>query len=133
MLTSITTHAPESPKLDRYRNELAASLIGIRPSAAATTGLVTLRLLAATAPDPDSDIIFLPQQRAVNVMKACQAWVAADEDDGEGVDEDVESAMTLVFFHLAPILQNVPGSHWDFIWDVIENNLEVCHVCFQQN
>ncbi|KAH0834818.1 hypothetical protein J3R83DRAFT_10427 [Lanmaoa asiatica] len=87
---------------------------------------VTLRLLAATAPDPDSDVVFLPQQRAVNVMKACQAWVAADEDDGDGVDEDVESAMTLVFFHLAPILQNVPGSHWDFIWDVIENNLENC-------
>ena len=58
-------------------------------------------------------------------MKACQAWVAADEDDGDGVNEDVESVMTLVFFHLAPILQNVPGSHWDFIWDVIENNLEV--------
>ena len=58
-------------------------------------------------------------------MKVCQAWVAADEDDGDGVNEDVESAMTLVFFHLAPILQNVPGSHWDFIWDVIENNLEV--------
>ena len=131
-MASITAHTSESPKLDRYRNELAASLIGVRPSAAATTGLVTLRLLASTAPDSDSDIVFLPQQRAVNVMKACQEWVAADEDEGEGVDEDVESAMTLVFFHLAPILQNVPGSHWDFIWDVIENNLEVRHVCFQE-
>jgi hypothetical protein len=110
---------------------LAASLVGVRPGAASTTGLVTLRLLAATAPDPDSDVVFLPQQRAVNVMKACQAWVTADEDDGDGVDEDVESAMTLVFFHLVPILQNVPGSHWDFIWDVIENNLEVHHVSFK--
>lgn len=131
ILSSIVAHAPEPPKLDRYRNELAASLIGVRPGVASTTGLVTLRLLAATAPGPESDIVFLPQQRAVNVMKACQAWVAAGEDDEDGVDEDVESAMTLVFFHLAPILQNVPGSHWDFIWDVIENNLEVRRVCFE--
>ena len=64
-------------------------------------------------------------------MKVCQAWVTADEDDGDGVDEDVESAMTLVFLYLVPILQNVPGSHWDFIWDVIENNLEVHHICFK--
>ncbi|KAG6379677.1 hypothetical protein JVT61DRAFT_10198 [Boletus reticuloceps] len=126
ILSAITAHAPEPPKLDRYRNELAASLTGVHPGAASTTGLIALRLLAATAPDPDSDVVFLPQQRAVNVMKACQAWVAADEDDEDGVDEDVESAMTLVFFYLAPILQNVPGSHWDFIWDVIENNLESC-------
>lgn len=132
ILASITANAPEPPKLDRYRNELAASLIDVRPGAVSTTGLITLRLLAATAPDPDSDIVFLPQQRAVNVMKVCQTWVSADEDDGDGVDEDVESAMTLVFFHLAPILQNVPGSHWDFIWDVIENNLEVRHACFKR-
>jgi len=24
-----------------------------------------------------------------------------------------------------PVLQNIPGAHWDFIFDVIENNLEV--------
>jgi hypothetical protein len=130
ILASITSYAPEPPKLDRYRNELAASLLGVRPNAVPTTGLTTLRLLVAAAPDPDSDVVFLPQQRAVNVMKACQTWVAAegDEEDGddEGVNEDVESVMTLVFFHLAPILQNVSGSHWEFIWDVVENNLEVC-------
>ncbi|KAF9239333.1 hypothetical protein BU15DRAFT_74748 [Melanogaster broomeanus] len=110
ILTSITAYAPEPPKLDRYRNELAASLLGVRLSAAPATGLTTLRLLAATAPDPESDVVFLPQQRAVNVMKACQT-------------EDVESAMTLLFIHLAPILQSVPGAHWTFIWDVVENNL----------
>lgn len=61
ILASITAFAPEPPKLDRYRNELAASLVGIRPGAASTAGLVTLRLLAATAPDLESDIVFLPQ------------------------------------------------------------------------
>jgi E3 ubiquitin-protein ligase listerin len=81
-----------------------------------------LRRLSAVAPDPDSDVVFLPQQRAVNFVKACQGWIASDMD----IDEDVESEITNVFFHLVPILQNVSGSHWDFIFDLIENNLEVC-------
>ena len=54
-------------------------------------------------------------------MKTCQQWITSDED----IDEDVESEMTLVFLQLAPILQNVPGAHWDLIFDVMENNLEV--------
>lgn len=107
--------------LDRYRNELAAGMLGVPPSKANTEGLWLLRRLAAVAPDPESDIIFLPQLRAVNLMKVCQQWIASDED----LDEEVESEMTLVFFHLAPILQNVQGVHWDLIFDVMENNLEV--------
>ena len=47
------------------------------------------------------------------------------EGADEELDEALESEMTLVFVHLAPILQNVPGSHWDLIFDVMENNLEV--------
>lgn len=54
-------------------------------------------------------------------MKTCQQWVASDED----IEEDIESEMTLVFSHIVPLLQNVSGTHWDFIFDVIENNLEV--------
>ena len=111
----------EPARLDRYRNELAAGILGISASKANTDGLLLLHRLAATAPDPESDVVFLPQTRAVNFVKACQGWVASDED----IDEDVESEITNVFFHLVPILQNVPGSHWEFIFDVIENNLEV--------
>ncbi|KAH9988778.1 hypothetical protein BJV74DRAFT_459602 [Russula compacta] len=110
----------EPPRLDRYRNELAAGILGITASKANTDGLLLLRRLAATAPDPDSDVVFLPQPRAVNFVKACQGWVASDAD----IDEDVESEITNVFFHLVPILQNVPGTHWDFIFDLMENNLE---------
>jgi len=112
----------EPPRLDRYRNELAAGVLGITASKANTDGLLLLRRLAATAPDPDSDIVFLPQPRAVNFVKACQGWITSDAD----IDENVESEITNVFFHLVPILQNVSGSHWDFIFDLIENNLEVC-------
>ncbi|KAI0824805.1 hypothetical protein BC628DRAFT_1321461 [Trametes gibbosa] len=117
---SVTRYAPEPPRLDRFRNELAAGTLGIPASKANTEGLWLLRNLAAAAPDSESDIIFLPQLRAVNLMKACQQWITSDED----LDEEVQSEMTLVFAHLAPILQNVPGSHWDLTFDVVENNLE---------
>ncbi|OCH91295.1 hypothetical protein OBBRIDRAFT_887096 [Obba rivulosa] len=117
---SVTRYAPEPARLDRYRNELAAEVLGVRPSRANTDGLWLLRRLAAVAPDPESDVVFLPEHRAVNLVKACQQWIASDED----IDEEVESELTLVLIHLAPILQSVPGAHWDLIFDVMENNLE---------
>ncbi|KAH9959432.1 hypothetical protein BC827DRAFT_504162 [Russula dissimulans] len=116
----VSQSGSEPPGLDRYRNELAAGILGIPASKANTDGLLLLRRLSAVAPDPDSDVVFLPQQRAVNFVKACQGWIASDMN----IDEDVESEITNVFFHLVPILQNVSGSHWDFIFDLIENNLE---------
>ncbi|KAF9458921.1 hypothetical protein BDZ94DRAFT_1068633 [Collybia nuda] len=120
IVSSITEFAPEPPRLDRYRNELAAGFLGVNPQKANTDGLLLLRKLAACAPNPDSDVVFLPQPRAVNIMKACQQWIASDED----IDEEVESQMTLIFFYLAPILQDIPGAHWDLIFDILENNLE---------
>ncbi|KAG1837363.1 hypothetical protein DFJ58DRAFT_863015 [Suillus subalutaceus] len=122
ILASITEFAPEPLRMDRYRNEIASDILGVPASRANTTGVVLLRRLAATAPDPESDVVFLPQQRAVNVVKTCQAWVSSDED----IDEDVENMMPLLFIHLSPILQNLAGNHWEFIFDVVENNLENC-------
>jgi E3 ubiquitin-protein ligase listerin len=125
IIAAITATGAEPPKLDRYRNELAASLLGIKPHRANTEGLLALRKLAASAPDPDGDVVFLTSPRAVNVVKACQGWVlAADDDDGEEMEERVESAMLSIFMHLAPILQNVPGGHWGFVFDVLEGVLE---------
>jgi E3 ubiquitin-protein ligase listerin len=117
----IAQSGSEPPRLDRYRNELAAGILGVPARKANTDGLLLLRRLTATAPDPDSDVVFLSQPRAVNFVKACQGWTTSDED----IDEDVESEITNVCFHLVPILQNVSGSHWDFMFDLIENNLEV--------
>jgi hypothetical protein len=122
ILSSIIEFAPEPLRMDRYRNEIASDILGVPASRANTTGVVLLRRLAATAPDSESDVVFLPQQRAVNVVKTCQAWVSSDED----IDEDVENMMPLLFIHLSPILQNVAGNHWEFIFDVFENNLETC-------
>ncbi|KAG6896299.1 hypothetical protein C0992_009252 [Termitomyces sp. T32_za158] len=121
---SVTNFAPEPTRLDRYRNELAASLLGVPPAKANTEGLLTLRKLVACAPNSESDVVFLPQPRAVNITKSCQQWIASDED----VDEEVVSAITAVFYHLAPILQDMSGAHWELMFDVIENNLEMCHL-----
>lgn len=123
IVASVVEFAPDPPSLDLYRTSLAALLTGIPASKANTDGVLALRKLAASAPGADSDVVFLTQQRAVNVVKTCQQWILADDED---IDEEVESAMTLIFSHLAPILQNVPGGHWGFIFDVIESNLEVC-------
>jgi E3 ubiquitin-protein ligase listerin len=129
-LLAIAQSGLEPPRLERYRNELAAELTGVSPSKAATKGLSYLRKLQATAPNADSDVAFLPQPRAVNLVKACQKWVAEGEEEDEedsGVNEEVETTMSDIFVVLAPILQNVPGAHWDFMFDVIENNLEVSY------
>ncbi|KAJ7636847.1 hypothetical protein FB45DRAFT_907475 [Roridomyces roridus] len=120
IVSAVSNSTLEPPRLERYRNELAADLLGIPASKANTQGLLTLRKLAASAPDVDSDVVFLPQQRSVNIFKACQQWIASDED----IEEELESAMTLVFLSLAPLLQNVVGTHWDLIFDVLESNLE---------
>jgi len=115
----------EPPRLDRYRNELAAALLGIKPANVNSEGLLTLRKLNAAAPDPESDIAFLPPIRAVNAVKACQGWVLAEvEDEDDEMSEDVESAMLPIFGHLAPILQGVSGAHWEFMFDVLEGVLE---------
>jgi hypothetical protein len=127
IIAAITTTGAEPPKLDRYRNEIAASLLGIKPHKANTDGLLALRRLAASAPDPDGDVVFLTSPRAINVVKACQGWVLADDGDGDGgeeMEERVESAMLPIFMHLAPILQNVPGGPWAFVFDVLESVLE---------
>ncbi|KAJ3932590.1 MAG: hypothetical protein NXY57DRAFT_1072227 [Lentinula lateritia] len=135
------------PRLERYRNELASSLLGVSPSRANSDGLrILLRLVLGTAPDVESEAEFLPVQRAVNVIKACQKWIeeGGDDDDASGEEgeqiaetgdkmEELESAMTLTFYHLAPILQNVAGDHWQFIFDVVENNIENCDFNFTKS
>ncbi|KAG8876133.1 hypothetical protein FRB98_007445 [Tulasnella sp. 332] len=110
----------QSPRLDRYRNELASHLSGVPSSKANHSGLRLLRQFIATTPQSDSDVELLPQQRAIFLLQAFQKWVASDEE----LDEEIESLMAHLFLHIAPIVQSVPGAHWDLILDVIETNLE---------
>ncbi|KAF9255353.1 hypothetical protein L218DRAFT_1008664 [Marasmius fiardii PR-910] len=59
ILSFINAFGSEPPRLERYRNELAASLMGVRASNAETEGLMILRKLAAVAPPVDLDWVTL--------------------------------------------------------------------------
>ncbi|KAH7090867.1 hypothetical protein BKA62DRAFT_745446 [Auriculariales sp. MPI-PUGE-AT-0066] len=111
----------EPPLLARVRTELVATLSGIPPSKANAEGLRTLRALNAAAPDQRGDAAVVPQQRAVFLVKTIERWLA---DDDEEIDPEVECELVELFVHLAPVLQSVPGSHWETILDLLEANLE---------
>ncbi|GAA5944519.1 ubiquitin-protein ligase RKR1 [Sporobolomyces koalae] len=110
----------ETPRFERYQNELAASLAGVPASKLDTTGLPLLQLLLATAPPSDAPIIFLPQQRTMFLIQAIQRWVGSDD----GVPEEANAAVIELLSHLVAIIQDLSGSHWDLVFDLIESNLD---------
>lgn len=111
----------ETPRFERYQNELASMVAGVPSSAASSKGLRLLRVLLATAPSPDAPVIFLPQQRSMFLIQCIQRWIGSDDD----LDEEIHSAVAELFIHLAPIVQELSGSHWDLVFDIVESNLEV--------
>jgi hypothetical protein len=111
----------QSPRLDRIRNELASRLPTVPSSKVNSEGLKLLEILNASAPPPDSNVVFLPQQRTIFMFQAIQKWV----QEGDELDEEIESQLAELFFNVAAIVQSIPGAHWDFIIDVIETNLDV--------
>jgi E3 ubiquitin-protein ligase listerin len=121
ILRTVASFSLDSQRADRYRNELASRISGVPPSRAKTEGLRLLRKLTVAAPPSDSDTVFLPQQRAIFLLQNIQKWITGDEENEGEIEEQIADLL----FHLAPIIQNVPGSHWDFAFDLIEFNLEV--------
>lgn len=110
------------PRFDRYVNELASDLATVRASQANQKGARILSLLIAAAPSAGSDAIFLPQQRTINAILNIQRWIAADDVE---LDESMFVGMARLLVFLAPIVQDLSGSHWDFIFDIVDTNLEV--------
>ncbi|KAK4058560.1 hypothetical protein OIO90_000004 [Microbotryomycetes sp. JL221] len=110
----------ESPRLERYQNELAANLSGVSSNQVNSKGLPMLRLLLATAPPQDSSVIFLPQQRAMFLIKSLSGWLASEDD----LDEEVYARLAELFVHVCPIVQDLSGSHWDLMFDVLEMNIQ---------
>ncbi|GAA5859119.1 hypothetical protein JCM1840_003760 [Sporobolomyces johnsonii] len=110
----------ETPRFERYQNELAATLAGVPSSSLLSKGLPLLAQLLATAPPLDAPIIFLPQQRTMFLIQAIQRWVASDE----GLPEEVGAGVVELLGHLVAIVQELSGSHWDLVFDLIESNLE---------
>jgi hypothetical protein len=118
---AIVQNGPETQALDRYRNEIASAITGVPPRRANNEGVLLLRQLLALAPQPESDAAFLPPTRAVQVLHTIQKWITSDEE----IDPVIESQTAGLLLHLAPIVQSLPGAHWDFAFDLIENTLEV--------
>ncbi|KAM0792628.1 hypothetical protein ACM66B_005288 [Microbotryomycetes sp. NB124-2] len=110
----------ESPRLERYQNELAANLAGVTSKQANFKGIPPLRLLLASAPPIDAPVVFLPQQRSIFLLKTVSAWISSDDD----LDEEVYGRLAELFVYLAPIIQDMSGSHWDLMFDVLELNIE---------
>ncbi|GAA5913647.1 hypothetical protein JCM6882_008707 [Rhodosporidiobolus microsporus] len=110
----------ETPRFTRYQNELAASLAGVRPSDLDIKALPLLSQLLASAPPLDAPIIFLPQQRTVFLVQAVSRWIASDESLPEGL----ETGIVGLFEHIAPIIQDLSGSHWELMFDLIESSLD---------
>lgn len=111
----------QSPRLDRIRNELASRLSAVRSTSANSEGLRLLKALNASSPPADSEVTLLPQQRTIFMFQTIQKWV----QESDGLDEEIESQLAELSFNVAAIIQSVPGAHWDFIIDVVENNLDV--------
>ncbi|GAA5970378.1 hypothetical protein JCM11641_001687 [Rhodosporidiobolus odoratus] len=110
----------ETPRFTRYQSELASLLSGLRPAQLEARAFPLLQQLLSTAPALDEPIIFLPQQRAMFLLRAVQQWIASDE----GLPEEIQAGVMELMGRLAPIVQDLSGSHWESMFDLIESNLE---------
>lgn len=112
-----------SKALETAQNRLANNLAGVPASEASDKGISAIRLLIASAPPPDAAAVFIPQQRAVFVLRHVASWLTAD--DADDPSEDVEYRLAELYMVLAPIVQDLPGAHWDAMYDLVESGLEV--------
>lgn len=72
--------------------------------------------------------MFIPQQRALFVLRHIASWLTSDED----LEEEVDLRVAELYAVMAPIVQDVQGAHWDSIFDLIETGLEVSQMRFQR-
>lgn len=117
----------DSQAFDQAQNRLASTLTGVSLKKANSHGVAYLRLLAASAPPAGAASTFIPQQRAMFVMRHVAGWLTDESDDADDLAEELEARVAEVYTALAPIVQDIPGAHWDSIFDLIESSLEVSH------
>jgi hypothetical protein len=116
----------ERPRFQRYQNELASDLSAVPVARANSRGLPLLRLLVTAAPPTDSTSDFIPSHRAIFLLQNLAKWFTSEADDeGEDMGDEVHTRLAELFLPLAPVLQNMNGAHWDFMFNVLESNLEV--------
>lgn len=113
----------DTKPFETAQNRLASSLSGIPAQQANEKGVPALLLLVASAPPPDAASVFIPQQRAIFVLRHVASWLTSD--DADDLDEEVEARIAELYTVMAPIVQSVQGAHWDSIFDLIETGLDV--------
>lgn len=113
----------DSERFQTAQNRLASYLTTIKPSQAGKEGIPAIRRLLTSAPPADAPSVFLPQQRAIFVLRHIGSWLTSDEADD--FDESMEVYVTQLYAALAPVVQDVSGGHWDAIFDMIESGLDV--------
>ncbi|BEI93821.1 uncharacterized protein CcaverHIS019_0602800 [Cutaneotrichosporon cavernicola] len=111
---------------DVAQNRLANALTGISIKNVNEKGVPALRLLAATAPPRDSLSVFLPQQRAVFVLRHVGGWLTSEDEAADDLSDEVDTRVAELYAALAPIVQDLSGAHWDGIFDLIESGLDSC-------
>lgn len=117
--------AGASPTYDRLRNGAAVKLSGLGPREPPRRVLRSLRALVTLAPPFDSDLSLIPSQRAIFLLKDLLNWYNSDFIP-ETPDEELNTRLAELFIHVLPVVQDVQGSHIDFMFDVLETNLEFC-------
>ncbi|RSH88769.1 hypothetical protein EHS25_002997 [Saitozyma podzolica] len=117
----------DTKSFETAQNRLASAVTTIPAKSANSKGIPALRLLIASAPPRDAPSVFLPQQRAVFVLRHVGGWLTSDEADD--LDEEIEYRLAQLYTALAPIVQDLSGGHWDSIFDLVDSGLEIRDLC----
>lgn len=126
----------DSKPFEVAQNRLANALTAVSAKNANEKGIPALRILIASAPALDAASEFIPQQRAIFVLRHIATWLAAgaggnedEEDEDEDEGEEMLIRVAELYIVLAPIVQSVPGAHWESIFDLLENVLDEVSSC----
>lgn len=121
MLEAVKPIMLDTPPFETAQNRLANALTGVSPAQADAKGVWALRLLVASAPPFESSAAYIPERRALFVLRHLESWLASD--DLEDLSDELQLRLIELFTVLAPIVQSVIGAHWDTIFDMLESNL----------
>lgn len=126
VILAINLLMQDSKAMEKAQNRLANALTGISVENANERGLPALRLLIASAPPPDSVALFLPQQRAVFVLRHIGGWLTSEDEAVDDLADEIDVRVAEMYTALAPIVQDLSGAHWDAIFDLISGALGSC-------
>lgn len=132
IISALRDSIPESQRLQRYQGEVASTLTSVKPAKVVEDGLSKLRILLGLARASNSDQDLLPSNRAIFLLQTFQKWGLLDgsaDDGARGDEEDPIDQVGPLVLHLCAQLvsavQDLNGSHWDFMFDLSEYFIEV--------